>query len=98
MSFGDQVFEKIFRSMAPFIIMANFVAHKHVRREKDTFSIEAMMENNVIRARRLLELLLHYPPEHFFYVSIDKAANPVNILGTSKKLMEELIMAYSNKL
>ena len=98
MNFGDRVFEKMFRSMAPFDIVANFAAHKHVRSEKDIFSVEAMIENNVLRARRLLDLLLEYPPQHFFCVSTDKAANPVNIMGASKKLMEELIMAYSVKL
>jgi len=95
MNFGDKVFEKMFRSLAPFDIVANFAAHKHVRSEKDIFSIEAMIENNVLRARKLLELLLEFPPEHFFCVSTDKAANPVNIMGASKKLMEELIIAYS---
>jgi FlaA1/EpsC-like NDP-sugar epimerase len=78
--------------------VANFAAHKHVRSEKDIFSIEAMIENNVLRARKLLDLLLQYPPEHFFCVSTDKAANPVNIMGASKKLMEELIMAYADRL
>jgi len=98
MNFGDRVFEKMFRSMAPFDIIANFAAHKHVRSEKDIFSIEAMIENNVLRARKLLDLLLEFPPEHFFCVSTDKAANPVNIMGASKKLMEELIMAYAGRL
>jgi FlaA1/EpsC-like NDP-sugar epimerase len=98
MNFGDRVFGKMFRSMAPFDIVANFAAHKHVRSEKDIFSIEAMIENNVLRAKELLELLLRFPPEHFFCVSTDKAANPVNIMGASKKLMEELIMSYSGKL
>ena len=97
-NFGDRVFEKIFRQHGPFEIVANFAAHKHVRSEKDVFSIEAMIENNVLRARKLLDLLLKFPPEHFFCVSTDKAANPVNIMGASKKLMEELIMAYSDKL
>lgn len=97
-NFGDRVFEKIFKEHGPFEIVANFAAHKHVRSEKDIFSIEAMIENNVLRARKLLVLLLKFPPEHFFCVSTDKAANPVNIMGASKKLMEELIMAYSDKL
>jgi len=97
-NFGDVVFEKIFRQHGPFEIVANFAAHKHVRSEKDIFSIEAMIENNVLRARKLLNLLLQFPPEHFFCVSTDKAANPVNIMGASKKLMEELIMAYSDRL
>lgn len=97
-NFGDRVFEKLFKQHGPFEIVANFAAHKHVRSEKDIFSIEAMIENNVLRARKLLDLLLDYPPEHFFCVSTDKAANPVNIMGASKKLMEEMIMAYSDKL
>ena len=97
-NFGDRVFEKIFRSVGRFDIVANFAAHKHVRSEKDAFSIEAMIENNVLRARRLLDLLLESPPEHFFCVSTDKAANPVNVMGASKKLMEELMMAYSDRL
>lgn len=97
-NFGDNVFEKMFRNLGPFDIVANFAAHKHVRSEKDIFSIEAMIENNVLRARKLLDLLLEFPPEHFFCVSTDKAANPVNIMGASKKLMEELIMAYADRL
>ena len=97
-NFGDRVFEKLFKQHGPFEIVANFAAHKHVRSEKDIFSIEAMIENNVIRARKLLDLLLQFPPEYFFCVSTDKAANPVNVMGASKKLMEELIMAYSDRL
>lgn len=97
-NFGERVFEKIFHTHGPFEIVANFAAHKHVRSEKDIFSIEAMIENNVLRARKLLDLLLVSPPEYFFCVSTDKAANPVNIMGASKKLMEELIMSYSDRL
>ena len=97
-NFGDRVFEKLFRAHGPFDIVANFAAHKHVRSEKDIFSIEAMIENNVLRARGLLDLLLETPPQHFFCVSTDKAANPVNIMGASKKLMEEMIMAYAGRL
>lgn len=94
-SFADPVFEKIFLQKGPFEIVANFAAHKHVRSEKDELSIEAMINNNVIRAKRLLDLLMQHKPEHFFCVSTDKAANPVNVMGGSKKLMEEVILAYS---
>jgi len=97
-NFNDRVFEKLFRAHGPFDVVANFAAHKHVRSEKDVFSIEAMVENNVLRARHLLDLLVTQPPKHFFCVSTDKAANPVNIMGASKKLMEELIMAYADRL
>ena len=95
MDFGDAVFEKLLAKEGPFDIVANFAAHKHVRSEKDHYSIEAMFRNNVLKARRLLDLLLDHPPDHFFCVSTDKAANPVNLMGASKQLMENLIMAYS---
>lgn len=94
-NFGDPVFERIFRNEGPFEIVANFAAHKHVRSEKDEYSITALLENNVIKAEKLLNLLTSAPPHHFFCVSTDKAANPVNIMGASKKIMEEVIMAYS---
>ncbi len=98
MSFGDPVFEKLFVAEGPFHIVANFAAHKHVRSEKDKYSIEAMIDNNVFKAKAFLDLLMDHKPEHFFCVSTDKAANPVNVMGASKKLMEEVIMAYSNDL
>lgn len=98
MSFGDTVFEKMFLAHGPFHIVANFAAHKHVRSEKDQYSIESMIENNVFKAKNFLDLLLKNKPEHFFCVSTDKAANPVNVMGASKKLMEEVIMAYSSEI
>ena len=98
MNFGDPVFAKMFHAHKPFHIVANFAAHKHVRSEKDQFSIEAMIDNNIMRAKEFLDLLLQNKPEHFFCVSTDKAANPVNVMGASKKLMEEVIMAYSQDL
>lgn len=95
MNFGDPVFEKLFRKEKGYNIVANFAAHKHVRSEKDHYAIEAMIDNNVFKAKNFLDLLKEYKPEHFFCVSTDKAANPVNVMGASKKLMEETIMAYS---
>ena len=97
MSYSDSVFYKMFKSREGFDIVANFSAHKHVRSEKDVFSVEALIKNNVINAKRLLDILESYPPKHFFCVSTDKAANPVNIMGGSKKIMEDMIMTYSQK-
>lgn len=94
-NFGDKIFEKILASGGSFDIVAHFAAHKHVRSEKDVFAIEAMVENNVFHTYSLLWLLEKQPPKHFFCVSTDKAANPVNVMGASKKLMEEVIMAFA---
>jgi FlaA1/EpsC-like NDP-sugar epimerase len=95
-NFGDPVFEKLFLNEGPWHIVANFAAHKHVRSEKDAYSIEAMLDNNLFKAEKLLALLAQNKPEYFFCVSTDKAANPVNIMGASKKLMENLIISYSD--
>jgi FlaA1/EpsC-like NDP-sugar epimerase len=96
LNFGDPIFERIFREERGFDIVANFSAHKHVRSEKDKYSVQALIENNDLKAKKLLDLMLEFPPEHFFCVSTDKAANPVNIMGASKRLMEILIMAYAD--
>lgn len=95
---GSDLFDRFFKANGPFDIVANFAARKHVRAERDVFSIEAMCETNVFMAKKLLDLLLENPPEAFFCVSTDKAANPVNVMGATKKLMEETIMAYSDRL
>lgn len=96
MDFASPVFEKMFRSRGGFDIVGNFSAHKHVRSEKDIYSIEALLQNNVLHAKLLLDLLEEYPPEEYFCVSTDKAANPVNIMGASKRIMEDVIFAYSD--
>ena len=95
MDFASPVFAKMFRSRGGFDIVANFSAHKHVRSEKDIYSVEALLQNNVLHARRLLDLLTEFPPQAYFCVSTDKAANPVNIMGASKRIMEDVIFAYS---
>lgn len=97
MDFASSVFAKMFKSRGGFDIVANFSAHKHVRSEKDIFSVEALLQNNILKAKKLLDLLAEFPPEEYFCVSTDKAANPVNIMGASKRIMEDVIFAYSDR-
>lgn len=97
MDFASPVFEKMFRHRGGFDIVGNFSAHKHVRSEKDIYSVEALIQNNILHAKILLDLLVEFPPEEYFCVSTDKAANPVNIMGASKRIMEDVIFSYSGK-
>ena len=97
LNFADPIFARIFREEKGFDIVANFSAHKHVRSEKDKYSVQALIENNDTKAKKFMDLLCEYPPKHFFCVSTDKAANPVNIMGASKRIMEDMVMAYSSK-
>ena len=96
LNFADPIFERIFREEKGFDIVANFSAHKHVRSEKDKYSVDGIdILEDPIKAKKLMDLLCVYPPKHFFCVSTDKAANPVNIMGASKRIMEDLVMAYN---
>lgn len=97
MDFSTHAFKKMFISKGGFDIVANFSAHKHVRSEKDIYSVEILLQNNVLNAKKLLALLEQYPPESYFCVSTDKAANPVNIMGASKRIMEDIIFSYSDR-
>ena len=97
LDFASPIFERIFREEKGFDIVANFSAHKHVRSERDKYSVHALIENNDIKAKKLMDLMMVHKPSHFFCVSTDKAANPVNIMGASKRILEDLIMAYSKE-
>lgn len=97
LDFASPIFERIFREEKGFDIVANFSAHKHVRSERDKYSVQALIENNDIKAKKLMDLMMVHKPSHFFCVSTDKAANPVNIMGASKRILEDLIMAYSRE-
>ena len=55
LNFADPIFERIFREEKGFDIVANFSAHKHVRSEKDKYSVQALIENNDIKAKRFLD-------------------------------------------
>ena len=96
MDFSSEVFKKMFLARNGFDIVCNFSAHKHVRSEKDIYSIEALLRNNIINAKQLLNVLSIIPPEVYFCVSTDKAANPVNVMGASKRIMEDMIFSYSD--
>ncbi len=88
----SDTFERLFFS-DEWDVVANFSAHKHVRSEKDNISVEALIKNNVFGAIKLLNLCKENIPKYFFSVSTDKAANPVNIMGASKYIMEKLILS-----
>lgn len=95
--FGSDIFAKMYRA-GKWDVVACFAAHKHVRSEKDHLAIEAMIKNNVFNTKALLDLAIENPPAHFFSVSTDKAANPVNVMGASKKMMEKVLMSYTDDL
>lgn len=94
LDFGSPVFHRFLRAQPPYALVLNFAALKHVRSEKDVFSLLQMLDTNVLKQARLLRWLAdHDAPIEYFSVSTDKAANPVNAMGASKRLMEHVIFS-----
>jgi FlaA1/EpsC-like NDP-sugar epimerase len=89
--------DKLFQRQR-FDVIASFAAHKHVRSEKDILAIEAMFQNNVFNTWKLLRLAYEHKPDRVFLVSTDKASNPANIMGGTKKLMESIILSMASDL
>ncbi|OOF20415.1 UDP-N-acetylglucosamine 4,6-dehydratase [Salinivibrio sp. IB574] len=76
----------------------NLSALKHVRSEKDPFTLMRMIETNVFNTNKTVEQAAKMGAKKYFCVSTDKAANPVNMMGASKRIMEMFLMRSSEKL
>jgi FlaA1/EpsC-like NDP-sugar epimerase len=92
LDYGSPVMERFLADMPPYDVVLNFAALKHVRSEKDIYSVLQMFDTNVVRHIRFKRwLAAHRHGATYFAVSTDKAANPVSLMGASKRLMEDLI-------
>jgi FlaA1/EpsC-like NDP-sugar epimerase len=93
LDYGSPVMARFLReSSSTYDVVLNFAALKHVRSEKDIYSILQMFDINVVRHIRFKRWLAeHRHGSTYFAVSTDKAANPVSLMGASKRLMEDLI-------
>ncbi len=88
---GSPTMLRILRANDGYDLVLNFAAVKHVRSEKDVFSLLRMLEVNVRTPRQLLEWVSG-DCQRYFAVSTDKAASPVNLMGASKRAMEHVIL------
>jgi FlaA1/EpsC-like NDP-sugar epimerase len=97
--YGSGIFYRFLRDHGQYDYIFNFAAIKHVRSEKDIYSILQMIDTNVIKQARLLKWLrsLGNAKLQYFSVSTDKAANPVNLMGASKRIMEHVMFCGFNK-
>jgi nucleoside-diphosphate-sugar epimerase len=92
LDYGGPVMERFLADSAPYDVVLNFAALKHVRSEKDIYSVLQMFDTNVVGHLRFKHWLAdHRHGATYFAVSTDKAANPVSLMGASKRLMEDLI-------
>jgi FlaA1/EpsC-like NDP-sugar epimerase len=92
--FGSPIMERLLSMAPPYDAVLNFAALKHVRSEKDVPSLLQMFNTNIVKAARLIErLAMSRFRGRYFSVSTDKAANPVNLMGASKRAMEHVALS-----
>lgn len=76
----------------------NLSALKHVRSEKDPFTLMRMIDINIFNTDKTLKQSIENGTKKYFCVSTDKAANPVNMMGASKRIMESFVMRKSQQI
>ena len=94
---GSTEFDRYMEQHADFDYILNLSALKHVRSEKDPYTLLRMIDVNIINSIKLLKYAKELRSKKFFCVSTDKAANPANMMGASKRIMELMLSAYSEE-
>jgi FlaA1/EpsC-like NDP-sugar epimerase len=92
---GGVEFEALMENQGPYDYIFNLSALKHVRSEKDPFTLMRMVMVNVFNTVKTLRAAKALGAKKYFCVSTDKAANPVNMMGASKRIMEMFLMRES---
>ncbi|MBR9824354.1 MAG: polysaccharide biosynthesis protein [Alphaproteobacteria bacterium] len=92
LDYGSAAMRSLLEGEGPYDRVLNFAAIKHVRSEKDAYSILQMFDTNIVKQARFLDWLSKYSPSaDYFSVSTDKAANPVSFMGATKRIMEHVL-------
>ena len=92
---GTRYFDAFVESQKPYDYICNLSALKHVRSEKDPYTLMRMLEVNVFNTLKTARMAAKMGASKYFAVSTDKAANPVNLMGGSKRIMEKFLMRES---
>jgi FlaA1/EpsC-like NDP-sugar epimerase len=95
---GGRQFEALMQLDGGYDYILNLSALKHVRSEKDPFTLMRMIDVNIINIVKTIEIARKYGVKKYFCVSTDKAANPVNMMGASKRIMEMFLMRASENI
>ena len=93
---GSKEFEALIKNNTTYDYVFNLSALKHVRSEKDKYTLMRMIEVNIINTIKTFKLAYASGTKKYFCVSTDKAANPVNMMGASKYIMEKFLIKESN--
>ncbi len=95
---GSSMFNAMIHAHGPYDYVFNLSALKHVRSEKDPFTLMRMVDVNIFNTEAALQQAIEFGCKKYFSVSTDKAANPVNMMGASKRIMEMFLMRGSLKI
>ena len=88
---GSRYFDAFVESQASYDYICNLSALKHVRSEKDPYTLMRMLGVNVFNTVKTARMAAQQGAKKYFAVSTDKAANPVNLMGGSKRIMEKFL-------
>ncbi len=95
---GSLEYDAFIKSDGKYDYVLNLSALKHVRSEKDPYTLMRMIETNVFNTDKTLEQSIKNGTRKYFCVSTDKAANPVNMMGASKRIMEMFVNRRSKQI
>ena len=95
---GSIEYDAFIESDGKYDYVLNLSALKHVRSEKDPFTLMRMIDVNVFNTEKTVLQAFEKGTKKYFCVSTDKAANPVNMMGASKRIMEMYLMSLSQKI
>jgi len=88
---GSLEYDAFIKNDGQYDYVLNLSALKHVRSEKDPFTLMRMIETNIFNTDKTLQQSIDNGVKKYFCVSTDKAANPVNMMGASKRIMEMFV-------
>ena len=91
-------FDAFINSIEHYDYILNLAALKHVRSEKDPFTLMRLIEVNVLNTKKTLSIAIDKKAKKYFSVSTDKATNPTNLMGASKRVMEKILLIESEKM
>jgi FlaA1/EpsC-like NDP-sugar epimerase len=95
---GSDIFDSFIENSSGYDYVLNLSALKHVRSEKDPFTLMRMIDVNIFNTDKTMRQVKEKGARKYFCVSTDKAANPVNMMGASKRIMEMFLMRRSLEL
>jgi FlaA1/EpsC-like NDP-sugar epimerase len=95
---GSVEYDAFIKADGQYDYVLNLSALKHVRSEKDPFTLMRMIDVNVFNTDKTIQQSIEKGSKKYFCVSTDKAANPVNMMGASKRIMEMFLMRRSEQI